>query len=258
MNYEFTGSRMVRKLVVFLVTLLVLGIASIVWMYRVATADPVVRTTQVTARNLSVPIRLVLIFDIHVAGPDMPPSRVRRIVGQLNGLRPDFILIAGDFVSDKRTATRTYSVADAIAPLAGLKARFGTYAVLGNHDYWRDADAVRAQLRRQHIRVLDNVAVRAGPITIGGVGDPFTGHDKLALAIRGMRLSHQPRILLSHSPDIFPQVPRDVVLTVAGHTHCGQIRLPSVGAVSTMSSYGQKYACGRIDKNDLRSLFRQG
>ena len=66
------------------------------------------------------PVTIALLADIHVAGPDMPPARVARIVEQVNALDPDLVLIAGDFVSDKRTATRHYASAEAIAPLATL------------------------------------------------------------------------------------------------------------------------------------------
>jgi len=227
--------------------------AVLAWLYHVATLDPIIRSTTVDVQNLAMPVRLVLMSDIHVAGPDMPPSRVRRIVEQINALRPDIIVIAGDFVSDKKLSTHKYGVEEAITPLAGLNARLGVLAVLGNHDHWRDADGARRELQRAGIRVLDNDAVRIGPLTIGGVDDPFTGFDNIAQTIAKMRQLPEPRILLSHSPDVFPKIPPDVVLTLAGHTHCGQIRLPLIGAVSTMSAYGERYACGRIDE-DGRTL----
>jgi len=217
-------------------------------MYIVATSDPVVRRTTLAVPHLSEPVRLVLIADVHVAGPDMPPSRVRRIVEQVNALKPDIILIAGDLVSDKSFATHHYTVADAVTPLKQLRARYGAFAVLGNHDHWRDAAATRWQLRRAGIRVLDNDAVRAGTLSIGGVDDPFTGYDDLRRTLARLGAEPYPHILISHSPDVFPNVPRDVALTVAGHTHCGQIRLPLIGALSTMSRYDERYACGRIDE----------
>lgn len=258
MDQEFVVRRLVRKIAAFGAAFLFAGMALLAWMYHLATADPVVRKTELRVANLSIPVRLVLIADLHVAAPDMPPRRVRRLVEQINALQPDLILIAGDFVSDKRTATRRYTAADAIAPLGELKARLSTLAVLGNHDHWRNADAVRWQLQRVGIQVIDNDAVQVGPLTIGGVDDPFTGYDNLDRAVQRMRADPLPRILVSHSPDVFPRVPADVALTLAGHTHCGQIRLPWVGAVSTMSKYGERYACGRIDENGRTLIVTAG
>jgi predicted MPP superfamily phosphohydrolase len=248
MPTEFSKRRLVRKVMLAAALLAVAAIAGIGWMYHVATSSPAIRRTVVGTPGLNSPLRLLLISDVHVAGPDMPPKRLETIVAQLNRLAPDLTLIAGDFVSDKRTATRTYPAGDAIAPLAKLKARIGVFAVLGNHDHWRSADDLRKALQLAGIRVLENEHATAGPLTIGGVDDAFTGHDDLSRVLNAMATRQGPRIVLSHSPDIFPDVPRGVILTLAGHTHCGQIRLPFVGAVSTMSAYGSRYACGRVDE----------
>jgi predicted MPP superfamily phosphohydrolase len=256
MGYRFTPSRSAGLWIALIIFLA--GLALLALMYRCATSDPVIRTSSIAVTNLKSPVRLVLMSDIHVAGPDMPPSRLRRIVQQINALHPDAVLIAGDFVSDKRVASHRYSEQDAITPLAGLKARLGAVAVLGNHDHWRDATEVRSQLRRIGVRVLDNEAIRLGPLTIGGVDDPFTGNDEIGRTVLRMRAEPQPRILLSHSPDVFPRVPADVALTLAGHTHCGQIRLPFVGALSTMSNYGERYACGRIAENGRTLIVSAG
>lgn len=225
-----------------------LGIVILALAYRIAVADPIVRraTVAVLPPGAGRPLTLLLVSDIHVAGPDMPPDRLARIVAQMNALRPDIILIAGDLISDKRVSTRRYTLAEAITPLSALRARLGTFAVLGNHDHWRDAERARAELRKANIRVLDNAAARAGPLVIGGLDDAFTGHDDLAATVRAMdRLGGVP-VMLSHSPDPFPDVPARVRLMVAGHTHCGQIRLPVIGALTYMSRYGERYACGGV------------
>lgn len=226
-----------------------LGLFVLTFAYAAAVRDPVVRQARVGLSDWpegQPPIRVLLISDIHVAGPDMPPSRVARLVEQANLLSPDLVLLAGDFVSDKRTSTRFYEIDSAIAPLAGFKARLGRFAVLGNHDHWRDAQAMRMALAKAGISVLDNRAARAGPVVIGGLDDDFTGRADRASTIAAMRRLSGAKLLLSHSPDPFFDLPSDVGLMVAGHTHCGQFSFPLIGPPATMSRYGKRYACGVI------------
>jgi predicted MPP superfamily phosphohydrolase len=236
----------------FLLLMVALGLALLGWCYWTAIADPVVREAEVALPDWPAgapPVRALLMSDLHVAGPDMPPERLARIVAQANGLRPDIVLIAGDFISDKKASTRSYSLAEAVAPLAGLRSRLGTIAVLGNHDHWRNEAEARAALTGIGVRVLDNDAVAAGPLAIGGLDDAFTHHQDLGAMLNALRALPGARIVLSHSPDPFPDLPRDATFMLAGHTHCGQIRLPLLGPVSTMSAYGDRYACGLIREN---------
>ena len=245
---RFAIKRVLRKLgLIFLLLGLVAG-ALAAWMYRTATSDPVVRRTSLPMPGLARPVRVLLMSDIHVGGPDMPPSRLERIVAQINSLRPHVVLIAGDLITEKRLATRFYSMAEAIAPLAGLRPAIGTFAVLGNHDYWADPAGATIALRRAGITLLVNSAAHAGPLAIGGIDDPFTHRDDLARTVAAVRRLPGVPILVSHSPDPFPSVPPDIRLMAAGHTHCGQVRLPLIGAPKTMSRWGQRYACGRIDE----------
>jgi uncharacterized protein len=238
-----------KRLIRILLFLVALAAILTGWCYRTALADPVVREARVGLAGWPAgapPVRAVLISDIHVAGPDMPPERLARIVERINGLNPDIVLIAGDFVSDKRSSTRHYAQAEAAAPLAGLRPRLGTFAVMGNHDHWRNGAEAHRALAAAGVRLLDNQAVAAGPLALGGLDDPFTGRDRPAATVAAMRRLPGARVLLSHSPDPFPDLPRDVGLMLAGHTHCGQARLPFVGAVMTLSRYGQRYACGLV------------
>ena len=229
-----------------------LGVAVLGWGYAGAVSEPTIRRTELSLRDWprdAPPLDLLLISDIHVAGPDMPPARLARIVEEIGALRPDLVLLAGDFVSDKAVATRTYPLAEAVLPLKRLRPRLGTFAVLGNHDHWRDKAGGKAALEAAGVRVLDNEAVQVGPVALGGLGDAFSGQDDLPTTVRAMRGLVGARILLSHSPDPFPDLPDEIGLMVAGHTHCGQIRLPLIGAISTMSRYGERYACGVIREN---------
>jgi predicted MPP superfamily phosphohydrolase len=231
------------------------------WAYWTAIADPVVREAEIEFAEWPegmAPLRAVLLSDLHVAGPDMPPSRLARIVELVNALEPDIVLIAGDLVSDRRTSTRAYTLDEAVAPLAGLRARFGTVAVLGNHDHWRNAAQARTALTTAGVRVLDNDAAQIGPLAVGGLDDAFTNHHDIAATMLALRRLSGPRIVLSHSPDPFPSLPSDASLVLAGHTHCGQIRLPLVGAISTMSDYGDRYACGVVRENGRTLIVSAG
>ncbi len=244
-----------------LILLAVVAIGMLWYGYSTARSDPIVRETRIAVQGWPAgerPVRILLMSDIHVAGPDMPPERLERIVAHANGLRPDVVLIAGDFISEKRAATHVYTFDEIAAPLAGLRTRLGTFAVLGNHDHWVDADAARAALGRANVSVLNNEAARAGPLAIGGLDDDHTGHADLGRTLAAMRAAGGIPILLSHSPDPFPDVPGRVPLMVAGHTHCGQISLPIIGPLATASRHGTRYACGRIDENGKTLIVSAG
>ena len=218
-------------------------------MYWQAASDPIERRLTLAVPGWpkdAPPMRLVLLSDLHVAGPETPPARLARVVAQVNALHPDLVLIAGDFVTEKGTATRLYTPQAVIAPLAGLRPRLGTLAVMGNHDHWLDSRTVHAALAAAHITVLDNRAIRVGPLAISGVDDEITDHADVPGLVAELARSGGVPIVLSHSPDVFQQLPAAVPLTLAGHTHCGQIVLPLYGAISTASKFGERYRCGLV------------
>ncbi|HZG45154.1 MAG TPA: metallophosphoesterase [Allosphingosinicella sp.] len=243
----------------FLALVAVLALAG--YGYWSATREPVVREARVEIRGWPAgqgSLRILLLSDIHIQGPDMSPQRLLRIVAQANALRPDLVLIAGDFIGDKEMGTRAYSEAEMAAPLAQLQAPLGRFAVLGNHDHWNNAPAVRAALTGVGIRVLMNEAVRAGPLALGGIDDDHTGRSDLGRTLVAMQMAGGVPVLLSHSPDPFPALPDDVPLMLAGHTHCGQIRLPIVGPLATASRHGKRYACGRYNERGRTLIVSAG
>lgn len=233
--------------------LLVIIVARGLWN---ATRDPIVQRSAVAVQDWpdgEPPLSVLLISDVHVAGPDMPPERLSRLVAEYNRLRPDLVLIAGDLISGKRFSNRHYTPAEIAAPLAGFRARLGTVAVLGNHDYWHDAAAQARELQRRGITVLTNRAVQRGPIIIGGIADEVSDHDDVPATWAAMEaMPAGPRVLLTHGPDVVPTLPdRNIAAVFSGHTHCGQIVLPLIGALSYASRYGDRFACGRIDDDGL-------
>lgn len=230
--------------------------------YWNATRDPIVHRASVGVAGWpdgQRPIRLLLLSDTHVAGPDMPPARLARIVGDLNRLKPDVVLVAGDLVSEKRLAAHVYSPAEVVAPLAGLRAPFGVVVAPGNHDHWFSPDALRGELEKVGFHVLQNEAVKLGPLIVGGIDDDFTHHADAPRTFAAMdRLGDGVQILVTHSPDIVPAVQRRVATIFSGHTHCGQIRLPLIGAISYVSRYGDRFACGDIRDGGKRIFVGAG
>lgn len=249
------------KIRLFLIALLMIAIALPGWGYWQATRDPIVRHARIAMADWpegARPVRAVLMSDLHVAGPDMPPARLARIVDQVNALKPDIVFIAGDMVSDKTLGMRRYRVDVAVAPLKGLTAPLGAIAVLGNHDHWRDTEAFRREVPKTGVTLLSNQAVRRGPLVIGGVDDRISRHADLAATWRAMDALPGPRVVLTHSPDIVPALPGPVGLVLAGHTHCGQIRLPVFGRITTASNYGERFACGVIRDGGQRLIVTAG
>jgi len=181
-------------------------------------------------------------------GPTCRPRDWSALLQSLTRCAPDLVLIAGDLVSEKRAATHIYTAAQVVAPLGGLRAPLGVVVAPGNHDHWFDPAALRGELEARKIRVLQNEAVKLGPLVIGGIDDDYSGHADVAATLAAMmdRLGPGVPLILTHSPDTIPAVKRPVAAILAGHTHCGQIRFPFIGAISYVSRYGDRFACGDI------------
>jgi hypothetical protein len=180
----------------------------------------------------------------------MPPARVARIVQQINAIRPDIVVAAGDFVGDNWVGAH-YSAASAIVPLRALKSRLGVYAVLGNNDYDVGAIEVVRALRAAGVHVLMNDATSVGPLALGGIdGRLLVGraawNARRTHAFAALERTPGVKLLVLHSPDEFKWAPPFVALALAGHTHCGQIVLPLIGPLATGSDLGRKYLCGVI------------
>jgi predicted MPP superfamily phosphohydrolase len=119
------------------------------------------------------------------------------------------------------------------------------FAVLGNND-WQNAGAEMAgALREAGIPVLENDVVDAGPLHVAGLADLRTREPDVAGT-----LAHVPEgapvIVLSHDPDLFPQISGRVALTLSGHTHGGQIAIPRMRRRAIPSRFGERFARGHI------------
>jgi hypothetical protein len=193
-------------------------------------------------------LRIAVLADLHVGSPFNGPEKLARIVDETNASGADLVLLAGDYVIKGVLGGTFVPPEDVAAALRPLHAPLGVYAVLGNHDWWLGAPRVRDALHTAGIPTLDD-AVRsidgARHFWIAGVSDFWEGTHDVHRALGGVT-DDAPVIVLTHNPDVFPHVPARVALTIAGHTHGGQVALPLVGRPIVPSKYGERYAIGHV------------
>jgi uncharacterized protein len=215
-------------------------------------------------------LRIAVLADIHACKPWMTAARIQRIVDQTNALGADVTLLLGDYVAGHRWVTDWVQSDEWSKVLSGLRAPLGVHAILGNHDWWEDKTAQRAgegptfsrkALEAVGIRVFENdverLALKGQPFWLAGLGDPiallpgrgygrtrFKGVDDLAGTLAKIG-DDAPIILMAHEPDIFPQVPSRVALTLSGHTHGGQVRVFGYSPV-VPSRFRNRYAYGHV------------
>jgi uncharacterized protein len=221
-------------------------------------------------------LRLAIIADLHACEPWMGEARIRQIVARTNALDADAVLLLGDYMAGYRLAQLAHPMPKQVwaGALAELKAPLGVHAVLGNHDWWHD---IEVQMRRSGpvpaaqaleaagIPVYDNHAVRltkdGQPFWLAGLGDQWAfwpkGHARPTRHMRTFEGVHDlpktlakvtdsaPVILMAHEPDIFPEVPARVALTISGHTHGGQVTFAGYAPI-VPSRYGRRYLYGHI------------
>ena len=210
----------------------------------------------VTERQLSLnwtaerSLRVAILTDLHVGSPFNGIAKLREIVDRTNRAQPAIICILGDLVIQGVLGGRFVPPEEIAAELKRLQAPAGVVAVLGNHDSWFDHARVRDALERVGVHLLEDTAARldtpAGPVWIAGISDLWTGRHDLAAAMSVVKDDGAPVLLLTHNPDVFPLVPDRVTLTLAGHTHGGQVRLPLAGRPIVPSKFGQRFAAGHV------------
>ncbi|MGH9469713.1 MAG: metallophosphoesterase [Terriglobia bacterium] len=207
-------------------------------------ADPEITETVIRLSRLPAAhdgLRIVHLTDIHLS-LFTPIEEVQRVVELANRLRPDLIALTGDYV----TFSPQYIWPAAYA-LGKLRARLGTFAVLGNHDFRVDPDEVTQALTAQSIRVLRNahcaLPAGGGTLWLVGIDDLWFSSDDLPGAMRSIP-TNEAKILLCHNPRGIGRASRlGVDLMLSGHTHGGQVRLPLLRSLYR-SKPGERFVDG--------------
>jgi predicted MPP superfamily phosphohydrolase len=222
------------------IALLIAPLLVALWAFGIEPGMLVVRHLRMDLPGWKSDLRIAVLSDLHIGSPHVGLDKLRTIVEKTNAEQADLVVLLGDFVTGGPNGRRAGGFVEpelTAAELKKLHAPLGVYAVLGNHDWWYDGDRVGKALTAVGIPVLENKAVRAGPIWLGGIADFWTREPNVAGTLAQVS-SSDPVVLITHNPDIFPDVPSRVSLTLAAHTHGGQVRLPIVGTLITTSKLG--------------------
>jgi uncharacterized protein len=227
------------------------------------------RNVEVTRRSIPIRglpqplsgLRIVQLSDLH-HGPWTSLSYLRRVVEQTNALKPDLIVLTGDYVHQSDVY-----IAPVVQAMAGLKAKIGVVSTLGNHDWWENGELTIAEFQKYpNLPLIDNSRLyvtaertleksigrseQKHAICVAGLGDLWEGTPDCDEALGGVP-DFMPRLVLSHNPDtaeepcVRKHAPR-IDLMLSGHTHGGQASFPVIGTPITPSRYGEKYAAGLV------------
>lgn len=219
-------------------------------------------------------LRVALVSDVHGGAHAITEEKLRSIVETVNEQNADAVFFLGDYVSNDRDYSNLRMPMATIAEnLRGIRAKFGAFAVIGNHDFLYDEHEVRRSLEAAGFRVLVNevalIEKDGHKLRIFGLDDhlkvtnweEFAAHLKKIIA----QTDGQGDVLvLEHSPDVAPMITgerlisKDLRLFFSGHTHGGQINLPVLGAPIVPSNYGQRYTKGFVRDPDVDVFVTSG
>jgi len=222
------------------IALLVAPFLMAVWAFGIEPGMLVVRHLRMELPGRNSELRIAVLSDLHIGSPHVGLDKLRTIVERTNAEQPELVVLLGDFVTGGPNGTRSGGFVEpeqTAAELKKLRAPLGVFAVLGNHDWWYNGQRVGKALTDAGIPVLENRAVHVGHIWLGGIADYWTREPAVAETLRQVT-TDDPVVLITHNPDIFPEVPSRVSLTLAAHTHGGQVKLPIIGTLITTSKLG--------------------
>jgi predicted MPP superfamily phosphohydrolase len=210
----------------------------------------VVRDVEVKLRGLDPRLdgyRIAHLSDLHI-GTMTPRARGDKWVKAANARTPDLAVVTGDMVT-----SGTAFHEDIAAVIGGLRAKDGVFVSMGNHDYFGDGEPLITHLNTQGTRVLRNEGTvldhGGASLYLAGIDDTWTKRDDIDRALKG-RPDGVPSILLAHDPDRFPDAAeRGVDLTLAGHTHGGQIAFPFLYRWLSLARVAHRFNVG---------LYREG
>lgn len=202
-------------------------------------------------------VRIAFVTDTHV-GPHFPAAALDRSVALVEQSRPDLVLFGGDYISE---SPRFLPAARAQLDRMARSARYGAFAILGNHDASNIIERAEEAFATSSIRLLRNEAARVDLrddyLWIVGIDEGLLGRPNVEAAFAEVPAG-EPAIALWHEPDFAQAVaPYRPALMLSGHTHGGQVRLPGIGPLA-LPLAGRRYPSGRFTVDGMPLYVSRG
>lgn len=202
--------------------------------------------------------RIAQLSDLHLE-PFTTVEDILQSVQACNSLKPDMVALTGDFVTHN---TRAAPVVAEL--LAQLKAPYGVYASLGNHDFWSGATDVVRAFNKHKIPVLRNETYRVhtdhGTLWLGGIDSVYVNKPDVRKTLQDWKQT-QPLVLMMHEPDAADVIASAGVkaLQLSGHTHGGQfVFRGKTPMYLRRARHGKKYLAGLYQVGDLQLYVNRG
>jgi uncharacterized protein len=234
------------------ITTLIVGLA--LYSYHVGARDFVVVEETLTVPNWSSGLdgfKIVAVSDIHSGSNYAPEERLRYMVEQVNAQNADIVVLLGDYVSESKLDRRRINLPEGETGselrmpveqfaeiFGGMRARYGVFAVIGNHDNWHNGRKITNELERYGINVLENetaqVTVEGETVRLWGIEDLWKNR-RVPLDPFSRLAEKRNVIALTHNPDSVLQMPPGFSILFAGHSHGGQFNWPLFGPIAAVN-----------------------
>lgn len=256
-----------KRFLKFLFIILIFFLFIIIYARYIATLGLV--TKEYTIIDKEIPtgfdgIKIIHFSDIHY-NRAITLKKIENVVTEINSINPDIVVFTGDLLDKDATLSDT-DYEKLASTLKKIKAKYGKYAILGNHDYEQSKDSVSKILNNSNFSYLNNdydiiYDQNGNKIFIGGIGSIIKNDNDTNKALNYLsdKSDIDYKIILIHEPDITDEIISNyhVNLILAGHSHGGQIRLPLIGSIYT-PSYAKKYQDEFYKLNDCNLYISYG